>query len=258
MSWRRLRQLDFLGRHLFLRDFNYRYRQTFFGYFWAVLKPMMLGASVILFGSQFESKGAEEPVPFAAFSFVGLLLLRIFWDSVIQPQWVTRRMRGMFRRGPFPHGAVLFASVYYVLVDASVYLILATVLLITTGAPVAWTAAFTLLAVPIIMAAGLALGVYLAPITLVYMDARYSLPAMFPGILLTVPVLYRPLDSGPLAWVNAWNPLTYVVGLPRDLLFGLGEGQLFGFVVALALFAVIGSRGLRFFHRGMKVAIDQV
>lgn len=258
MSLEALRHRNYLGWQLFLRDFNFRYRQTFFGYFWAIIKPIMLGGSVILFGSQFAGEPEPGDVPFAAYSFVGLTLLRIFWDAVMQPQWVTRRMRGVFRRGPFPHEGLMFASVYYIAVDASVYFVFAVAIILISGATLAWTAVFALLLAPVVLLAGLSLGIYLAPITLVYMDARYSLPALFPGLLLTVPILYRPVEGSALYYVNLWNPVTYLIGFPRDLLFGTSSGYGLGFALGVTAFLLIGLGGVRFFRRSMRLAIEQV
>ncbi|MEM7262220.1 MAG: hypothetical protein AAF488_09540 [Planctomycetota bacterium] len=115
-----------------------------------------------------------------------------------------------------------------------------------------------LLLAPVVLLAGLSLGIYLAPITLVYMDARYSLPALFPGLLLTVPILYRPIEGSALYYVNLWNPVTYLIGYPRDLLFGTSSGYGLGFALGVTVFLVVGLGGVRFFRRSMKLAIEQV
>ena len=74
-----------LAWRLFVRDVNAQYRQTFLGYIWAFLPPMVASATFIFLNSQGIVKIATPGVPYAAFAMMGTLLWQVFVDSVQNP-----------------------------------------------------------------------------------------------------------------------------------------------------------------------------
>src|SRR4029077_4916278 len=73
-------------------------------------------------------------------------------------------------------------------------------------------------ALPLVIVAGMSLGVFIVPLTFIYLDFRYALPLAAPALMWTAPILYDSPAAGPLHWVNRINPLTYLIDAPRDWL----------------------------------------
>ncbi|MCB1194714.1 ABC transporter permease [bacterium] len=247
-----------IGWLLFLRDFMYRYRQTFLGYFWAFIKPLLMGVPIILVGRQFDLGDNNAEVPYEVYSFIGLIFYNIFWDSVIFPQWIMRRTRKVIQNAPFPHEAVLVSSIFYVLFNTVVYLFLMTIVIVLFKTPVALSVFFTLMSIPLMMLAGISIGIYFAPTVLVYLDVRYSLSFISNILMWSAPIVYKQPETGLLSNINRWNPITYLISLPRDLLFGTQNGHIMFFVISLLFFFVLLAVGLNYFYRAMSIAIDQI
>jgi lipopolysaccharide transport system permease protein len=110
-----------LGRLLFLRDFRYRYRQAFLKYAWAVARPLMGVLPLILVGNAFGLGGDMSASEYALFALSGFLMWQMFWDAVISPQWIARRLRRTFVDGPLRPEAVVAAGAGLVIFNSMFY-----------------------------------------------------------------------------------------------------------------------------------------
>ena len=253
-----LRQLVQLGGLLVLRDFRFRYRQAYLGYLWAVARPLTAVLPLILVGHTFGLGGDLALAEYALFALSGFLLWQVFWDAVISPQWIARRLRRVFKEAPLrPEtivaaggGLVLFNTFFYVAI-----FVVASVLARTLPPP---TLGLAILAYPVIVAAGLTIGGFFVPLTFVYLDFRFGLPLMSPLLLWTAPIIYAQREAGFLAIVNRWNPLTYLINIPRQWLVRgmVGDDFLFLFWAVAAGALLLAS--LKFLRRALPVAVQSL
>lgn len=248
-------QIASLGRLLFLRDLRFRYRQAFFGYLWAVARVLFTGLPMILVGNQFNLGGERTGLEYALFALTGLILWQIFWDSVIYPQWVSRRLRRTLVEAGFPREALIAAGVGYVVFNGSMYLMLiAAAFLVFQITPPA-TAVLGLLAIPALIMSGVAIGTVFVPLSLVYLDFRYGLPMLSPVLLWTAPIFYEAPQTGLLAILNRWNPVTYLITSPRSWMVSGPTDADLAFFVCLGFFAMLFLATLRFFRAAMPLSV---
>jgi lipopolysaccharide transport system permease protein len=252
------RRVAKLGRQLFLRDFRLRYRQTYFGYLWAVIKVLAPSVPMILVGSQFGLGGERSASSYALFALVGLVLWQVFWDSVLFPQWVARRMRRMLSEARFPYQAILFAASGYVLFNTGLYLVLIVVAALVLGIAIPATAPLGLISIAGLILSGMAVGMVFVPFTFVYLDFRYALPMASPILLWTAPIFYESPDSGLVHTLNVWNPLTYLIGIPRSWMTEGFTGTDTAFLVTLLVFGLIFIPAYRFFNRAIPIGVERL
>ena len=257
-AMRRARAITRLGWLLFLRDFRMRFRQTYLGYFWAVGRVLFGGLPLILVGSSFNLGGDRSKSEYVVYALAGLVAWQIFWDGVISPQWVARRMRRILTELALPIESILIAGGFYALFHAAIYLALIFAALAVFRVPPPTTLPLGVLSMPALVFAGVAIGMWFVPLTFVYLDFRYGLPFLSPVLLWTAPVFYAMPESGLLREVNRWNPLTYLIDDPRQWLTVGRSGHEFAFVVCLAIFAVLFSIGLWFYRRAMPIAVERL
>ena len=246
------------GRLLVLRDFRFRYRQAYLGYVWAVARPIAGVLPLILMGSAFGLGGDMSAGEYALFAMSGFLMWQLFWDSVVSPQWLARRLRRVFQEAPLRPESVIAAGTGLVLFNAAFYagvFILASGLTRTVPAATFWMA---VLACPVIVAGGLAVGAVFVPLTFVYLDFRFALPLLSPFLLWTAPILYVSPDTGLLATVNRWNPLTYLINIPRQWLVRGSDGDELVFVACAVAFMALFWLALRFLRRAMPMAVESL
>lgn len=254
--WARLYLMFELGRLLFLRDYRIRARQTYLGSVWLVSQPLLSFLPVVLVVSQLGLVAGKDPKTYALHGIAGLLLWQMFWDGFYNPQWLARRVRGLLSEAAIPLESVLVASSGYALFNACVYLALLVVAYASLGMMPPVSALAGMLATPLMILAGLAFGVFLVPVSFVYLDVRFGLPLLAPALMWSAPILYDTPASGPLHWVNLLSPLTYLVNTPRHWLtvgWQVNDGSYF---VAMALAGLLLTAGLRFFRRAMPRALE--
>lgn len=254
----RAAQVLLVGWQLFLRDFRYRYRMTYLGYFWAFFRVLIVGVPVILVGRQFNLGGGKTPVPYEAFAFLGLITWQIFWDAVVFPQWIMRRVRKIIRDVSLPYLSIPVAGCCYVLFNTSLYAVMAIITFMLFRLTVPLTLPLALLAVPGLILAGLSIGIFFIPITLVYLDVRYSLPLFSTALLWTAPIFYTMPERGVLRTINIWNPLTYLIGIPRDWLVGGSAGGDLFFWLLLVPFLLLLLCGVKFLDRAIPIAAERI
>jgi lipopolysaccharide transport system permease protein len=245
-----------LGWLLFLRDFRYRYRQAYLGYLWPVTRVLFTAVPLILVGAHFNLGGARDTRSYVVFAMAGLVLWNVFWDSVMYPQLIGRRLRKTFVDTVFPREALLAAAGCYVLFNAAIYLpILGITFAVTRTVPPP-TVVFGLASLPALIVAGLSLGAVVVPLSLVYLDFRFALPFLSSFLLWTAPIFYEPTGSGLLRTVNAWNPLTYLIDIPRGwIVEGWSAGDVV-FLACLAAFLGLLRLSLVFYRWSMPIAIQ--
>ena len=178
-----VRQLIRLGRLLFLRDLRYRYRQAFLRYLWAVARPLFAVLPLIMVGSAFGLGAEMSTREYALFALSGFLMWQLFWDAVISPQWIARRLRRTFVEGPLRPEAVIAAGAAYVAFNSLFYVSIFVVAYGLTRTVPPMTLPLGLLAVPVIVLGGLTIGAAFVPLTFVYLDFRFGLPMLSPVLL---------------------------------------------------------------------------
>lgn len=247
-----------LGWLIFLRDFQWRYKLTFLGYIWAVLRPLFIGLPIIIVGKRFNLAGEESAGGnYAIYAFSGLVFFRVFFDAIECPQLVMWRSRRILQAATIPYGAVIVAACYYVVVNLCVYVVLLIVAIILFGASLKATAFLTVLSIPLFVLAGLSLGIMFAPIALFYLDVRYSLGVVSNVLMWLTPIFYTMQTEGLVGFINRWNPLTYLIVVPRYWLIGGAAYDSGKFVLSAIFFCILSLVALRFYYRSLPIAIER-
>ena len=96
------------------------------------------------------------------------------------------------------------------------------------------------------------------PLTFVYLDFRFGLPMLSPLLLWTAPIIYAPPEEGILAVINRWNPLTYLINIPRQWLVGGATGDDLLFLLCAAAVGVLLLASLRFLRQALPVAVQSL
>lgn len=255
-AWGRARTLAELGWLLFLRDYRTRFRQTYFGSFWAVGLVLLSYLPLVLVGSQLGLGGGKDPRLYALHSLLGLMVFQMFWDGLFSPQWVSRRLRGVMTEVALPLEAVLVTGACYALFNAVIYLALMLVAFVGFGVWPPTSFLLGVLALPLVIAAGVSVGVFFVPMTFIYLDFRYGLPLLQPALMWTAPILYTSPESGPLHLLNRLNPLSYLLGAPRTWLTIGWTLEEAAFPIAVGASLALLAVGLRFFKYSMPRALE--
>lgn len=245
------------GWYLFASDFQHRYRLTLLGWIWSVVKPLASVAPIIFVGKHLNLSESTD-IPYEVFALAGAMFWNVFWDSVQQTLFYARRYRKTLCQYPVSAGALIAAGGIGALFNLVLSFPLVLIFCIQMGVHLPAAAALSLLCIPVLILAGSTVALPLVSASFIFHDVLYGIGFIGQLALWSVPVLYSMPDSGPLYWVNLYNPLTYAVSVPRDLLLR-GDGSLapeFASFAILTLFAFALS--LWFYRASSRSALDYV
>jgi lipopolysaccharide transport system permease protein len=241
------------------RDVKSRYKQTFLGAFWAILRPFV---SMVVFTVIFGRLVGIEPgsdVPYPLFVFSGLMVWLYFASAIGAGTASIVGNVNLITKASFPRLYVPTAAVAAPLVD----LVLAFAVLLGMFAWYArlpsWHVVFLPFLVVLVVLAALGVSLWLAAATVRYRDIPFALGFATQLWMYATPVIY-PVTLVPDSWrwLLALNPLTGVVdGFRWSVIGGAapGGGVLAG-SIGITLALVVG--GLVFFRRVERTFADVI
>jgi lipopolysaccharide transport system permease protein len=142
----------------------------------------------------------------------------------------------MLNRVNFPTEALLLSGFAQVLFAFAIRLVVLAAGIAIYRVPIEWTTVLLVFPVLAIVAIGTAIGVFLAPLGLLYKDVEQGLVMVVNPLMFLTPVVYPP-PGGSIGHVMHFNPLTPSFTVVRDLLFG-NVGQ------SVVSFALVGVGSL--------------
>ena len=99
-----------LAWRLFVRDLSAQYRQTYLGYVWAFVPPLVSAVTFIFLQSQGIVKIEGTGMPYAAFAMIGTLLWQTFVEAIQSPISAVQSAKAMLAKINFPREAILLGG----------------------------------------------------------------------------------------------------------------------------------------------------
>ena len=203
------------------RDIKVRYKQTFFGFAWAVLQPILM---MILFSFFFGKKLGvpSDCTPYPIFVFSGLLFWNIFSTGLTAGSNSIINNAHIIKKIYFPRLIIPLSSVMVTIFDFfmafSVYVLL--LIYFDLNFHVFEFIWHLILALFITILATFGGGAFLAALNIKYRDFKYVIPYSIQVLMFVSPVIY-PVSIVGNHWVKyllALNPLTGSIILVRRVL----------------------------------------
>lgn len=246
-----------LAWRLFVRDLSAQYRQTFLGYVWAFLPPLVASLTFIFLQSQGITR-IETSIPYVAFAMMGTLLWQTFVDAIQSPLNSIQSAKAMLAKINFPREALLLGGLYMVGFNFLIRLVLLVGVMAiwkVTPGPGLVVFPFAMLGLAL---SGFAVGMLILPIGTLYGDVGKSVPIAAQFWMLLTPVVYPARTEGFAGWLATWNPISPLITTARESLGGGNLTQLneAGIVMACAL--LISFLGLLAFRIVMPKLIERM
>lgn len=233
---------------LFKKDFLALYKQSFIGIMWAVIIPLItVGTFVVLNGAGVFNAGAIA-VPYALYAVLGVAIWQLFAAGLIASSNSLVLAGPMITKINFSLKSLVVASLGQSLLSFLIQFCLVVVLLVYYRfVPSAWILLMPLLIIPIILLT-MGLGFILSLLNGILRDIGNMLSVCMTFFLFLTPILYAKPTTGILAVVSTYNPLYYLVGVPRELVLAGTISEWKGFALSSALAATVFLICLVIFH----------
>ena len=247
-----------LAWRLLVRNISSRYRHTLFGYVWAFLPPVMTaGVFVFLQKAGYFIVGQTE-VPYAVFVLAGLILWQSFADAVHAPLRLVQQSYSILTKVNFPREALVLAGVGEVLFASLIRLVLLIVALFWFGIHPPWTAMWFPLGLLALIGMGIALGMLITPLAILYHDVGQALPFVLYLWMFLTPVIYPVPATWSRSFLVLLNPVSAVLDTTRDWLFSGSPQYLSGFLAVSSLTVLVLLAGWLLYRLALPILIERM
>ena len=248
-----------LAWRLFVRNLSGSYRQSLLGFLWILVPTIAQAASwTFLSDQRILQFGTIPGGSFLAFIAIGSVLWQGFFDAVQTPLKTVLANQGLITKLQFPRESLVLVSLAEVLFDFLIRMIFVLVICAFTGLSWSWGT----LAVPVLMfgliLVGLALGLMLTPVGILYQDIGRTLTVLSPFWMLMTPVVYVAPDNPAYRiwnWINAPGAL---LSASRDLLAAGATDMWVPALVWLAVALPLLLLGMMWFRLGFRIFIERM
>ncbi|MGH2933080.1 MAG: ABC transporter permease [Gaiellaceae bacterium] len=248
-----------LARFFVLRDVKARYRQTFLGPAWAVLRPLM---TIVIFSAIFGGLAGIKPgtnIPYALFVTPAVLAMSYFSSALAGTSASLLSNGGLLSKVYFPRLYAPFSAALTPFVDMLLALLVLLGLFAYYHRAPSWHVVFlpAFLMLAALVAAGF--GMWLSGPSVRYRDVMFAMPFVLQIWQYATPVIY-PVSFVPptYRWLLALNPLTAVVAGFRWSLIGTPFGDTTVLYGSLGLAFVVSTSGLFVFRRAERTIVDMI
>lgn len=206
---------------LFLRDFTSQFRQKIFSYLWALLTPLLGIASFIFMYFMGILNPGVKDVPYPVYILLGTSIWGCMTGAMASVSNGLQAQSDLVMRTNIPKFALATSGLAGVVYSIFIGMVtMGIVFFLFDFAPTWWYAIYPIMVLPMLVL-GIAFGLVLSVIGSI---ARDFTPIVSQGLgllMYATPVAYLAdnVDSPLAKMAIKWNPLTYLIEAPRDLIF---------------------------------------
>ncbi|GAB7081077.1 ABC transporter permease [Megalodesulfovibrio paquesii] len=245
-----LHQSRHVIHRLFWRDFLAQFRQKILGYLWALLGPLIGVLSFLFLYAMGVLRPGDNEMPYTLYVMIGSNIWGCLPGAMALVSSGLQSQADLIMRTRVPKIALAVSSLSSFLYGTFISMITTLIVFLAHGIwPSPWFFAYPLLILPMLLL-GTALGLVLSVLGSIARDLTPMATQFLSLVMYITPVVYvqSTITNPVVKACVAWNPLTYLVDVPRSLVV-TGEASSVGVyllvsLVALALLVV----GLRVFY----------
>ena len=237
---------------LFKRDFVASYRQSLFGILWSFLIPIVSVISLVVLSQSGLFNVGDVKVPYPVYALIGLLFWQLFSTGVVSCSGALVSAGSMIAKINFSKKALVLASMGRTFIAFIIQLALTVVVFVYFAIYQGVIPNIATLLVPIfilpLLLITLGLGFVLSVLNGFVRDFGNLVLLGTTFLLVLTPVMYAMPTTGILPQLTTYNPLYYLVSLPRDLILTGTSNLWVGFLISSVLSVLAFVFGLVTFH----------
>ena len=248
-----------LAWQLMKRDISAQYRQTFFGFAWAFIPPLVTAAGFTFAANAKVLNVGTTDLPYPAYVMFSMGLWQTFSEAIMLPTQKVAQSKRLLAKINFPREALILSSMGQVLFNFAIKLILSVGMFLWFGMPVAASVILAPIALVHLVLLGIMFGTLLAPLSALYQDFAKGVPLLIGIWLFLTPVVYPlPSGEGVFGFFVKLNPVTPLLVTTRELATTgvLSDPQGFWWASLIALVGLLFT--WLFYRLAMPYAIERM
>lgn len=211
-----MRMTAYVGWQLFKRDIKARYRKTLLGYLWAIIPALTMTLTFVFLQKTKLLNAGDTGTPYPVYAFLGAIIWRLITTSITSPMTTVQSNMSVMAKVYFPRLSPLLASLLLTLFDLLVNVTLAPIVMITFGVIPDQSFIFFPVAIGLIILSGMAVGIMLTPLNMIYQDINLGITLLLSFLALACPVGYAPEKGSWLGRIMEYNPFAWLIDAARN------------------------------------------
>jgi lipopolysaccharide transport system permease protein len=235
---------------LFWRDFLAQFRQKILGYFWALLNPLLGILSFLFLFLIGVLRPGQGEIPYTVYVLVGSTIWGCLPGAMGAVSGGLQAQADLIMRTQIPKLALAVSSLAGLLYGILISMITMTIIFVATGVtPTWWFLAYPLLVLPMVLL-GTAAGLGLSVLGSIARDLTPIASQMLALVMYITPIIYvhSSIQNPFVKTLIDWNPITYLVDVPRSLICLWRADKLNLFIMAASGTVILVAIGLRVFY----------
>jgi lipopolysaccharide transport system permease protein len=230
-----------------------RYRPSILGYFWILATPFSIAAVWIFLYKSNVANFGETLIPYPVYVITGVLLWTAFLRMLNSPLQQLQGSRHILAKILFPWEALVLIGWGEVLIEVGVYLVVIAVIDVAYGVSLLQLVA-SVPSVVALLALGGGLGLFLAPLGLLYDDVQRAVSVVTYLLFFLTPTIYPVPREMPAVIAVLANPVAILLVTAREIMGSLPVSHPVATLVA-SLGAIV-TLGLGFV--GLRLSVPHV
>lgn len=252
-----MRRSRYIAYRLVRRDITNTHATSALGLVWDLIDPLVLASVfyVLMRSRIIPAEGLGMPP--SVFVVYGTMLYQTFSESLVLSVNILNRSRNLLTHLKLPPEALILSVLYRVGFNSvfRIVIMLGFSLLAGSLSPIGFVTFLMLF--PILILAGMALGILLAPFNLIYSDVGRLVSVSLVPLRFLSPVMYAIPSASPLGRLQILNPLTMLLNNLRSLATSNTISDLPLTLVHLGILAVVGLAGWFLFHVSVPILAER-
>ena len=247
-----------LAWRLTVRDISAQYRQTFLGFTWALILPIVNTVIWIFLNSSGVISVSNTVLPYPVYVLTGTMLWQVFADAFQSPSQQVNNAKDMLSKVNFPKEAIILSGIAQTLFNAGIKILLLVPALLFFGITPSWGMLLVPFGVLSLVLAGTAMGLLLAPISALYQDVTRGIALIVQFWMYITPVVFSLPKGGWGSVLFNLNPLTPLILTTRDWLTAFSPTHPLYFVLVNGVMLVILLVAWVFYRVSMPILVERM
>lgn len=256
--WADLMDARFLGKQIFIRDIKAMFRQSVLGMAWAIFPPFLSAGLWVFLNASGAVNITDSGVPYPIFVMCGTVLFTTFTHALNMPADAVLAGKSIMAKLNFPREALLINAFYKVGFEFSLKFFALLLITLVLGYSFSWTVILFPLGALVTILLGFSFGVLLIPFKMLYGDFKRMISIGTQVLMYITPIVYPMPASGISRSFNTYNPIYYMINIPRSWFTGVETGILWPLLVLVLVAFTVLVLGWILYRITMPIIVERV
>ena len=236
-----------------------QYKRSFLGITWLFISPVISILIWVLLQTTGMFNPGETTVPYVAYVFLSNTIWHFFISFYKSISETYTGRGGELLQNNFPHVIIVIEKIIICIVNFGIPLALSILVLLLFKVSFSWTVLLFPFALIPLMLLGTALGLVFSVLKIVALDLTNFFDNVLDVLKYITPVVFASsVNSNALQTIMKYNPLTYLVSFPRNMLLNQGFQDLNLYLLCSFITIILLLVAYRFFTISSPVVFEKI